>query len=37
MKLKEEIEFFADEDRTELLFRLKSRQVMDVNSTTDVL
>lgn len=37
MKLKEEVQFFADESKREVLFSFKSRQVLDLAATTDVV
>ncbi len=36
-KLKEEVVFFADEGKRRVLFSLKSRQVIDMAATSDVL
>lgn len=36
MKLKEEVNFFTDESKREVLFGFKSRQVLDMAATTDV-
>ena len=36
MALKEDIRFFADEDETDELFRLKARSMMDLNARYDV-
>jgi uncharacterized protein YxjI len=37
MKLKEEVEFFADESRTRRVFSFKARQRLDVHAEHDVL
>jgi hypothetical protein len=37
MKLKEEVEFFADESRTRRVFSFKARQRLDVHAQHDVL
>ena len=37
MKLKEEVNFFADEAKTTPLFSFKSRQVIDMHARTDIL
>ncbi len=37
MKLKEEVHFHADEQRTQELFSFKSRQKLDLHATTDIL
>ncbi|MCP4898786.1 MAG: hypothetical protein GY906_17585 [bacterium] len=36
MKLKEDIGVYADEEQTELLLKIKARQVMDISATYDV-
>lgn len=36
MKLREEIVFFADESKTQVLFRFKARNIMDIRSVVDV-
>jgi uncharacterized protein YxjI len=36
LALKEDLRFFADEDETEELFRIKARSLVDVTATSDV-
>lgn len=36
MKLREEVDFFGDESKSQMLFGFKSRQVIDMAATTDV-
>jgi len=37
MKLKEEVHFYSEEDRADLLFSFKSRQKLDLHATSDIM